>query len=71
MEKDKILNFQIKLTDVLITKKDIQIIDQRSVLDNISILDIIRNFVKGDKEKMKRNQLLRHYLKGLKTIYLE
>ena len=62
MEKDVTLDIQKKLADVLIIKRDIQITNQESDLDHFPILDlqkrlvkVLKNFVRRDKEKMKRN----------------
>lgn len=43
--KDVILNIQMKSTDVLITKKGIQITHWESVLGNLSILEPLMGFV--------------------------
>lgn len=59
----------MKLIDVLISKKDIQKIDQESDLIECFVLDLkkalvnVSNFVRRDKDKMERNQILGHYLK--------
>lgn len=49
MEKDIILDIQIKLADVLIIERDIQVANQKSNLDNFLILKTC--FVQRDKEK--------------------
>lgn len=59
----------MKLIDVLISKRDIQKIDQESDLVECFVLDFqkalvnVSNFVRRDKDKMERNQILGHYLK--------
>ena len=72
IEKEVALDIQKKLADVLIIKRDIQITNQESDLDNFPILDLqkrlvkaLKNLVRRDKQKMKRNKVLGHYLKGL------
>lgn len=64
-------------SDFLITKKDIQLVDKKGVLD-LSILDLQKGFVNvvcdflwRDKEKMTRNQMVGHYMKGLKIRIVE
>ena len=66
-------DIQKKPAEVLIIKRDIQITNQESDLDNFPILDLqkrlvkaLKNFVRREKGKMKRDQVLGHYLKGLK-----
>ena len=73
MEKDVTLDIQKKPADVLIIKRDLQTINQESDLDNFAILDLqkrlvkaLKNFVRRDKENIKRNKVQGHYLKGLK-----
>lgn len=44
VEKDGILDIQMKPGNDLITKKNIQIINQKSVLDNFSKLDLQKGF---------------------------
>lgn len=49
IEKDVILDIQIKLADVLIIERDIQVANQKSNLDNFLILETC--LVQRDKEK--------------------
>lgn len=63
---------QKQRADVSIIKRNLQILDQESDLNNFPILDLqkrhvkaLKNFVRKDK-KMKRNKVLGHCLKDLK-----
>lgn len=73
MEKDGTMDLQTKLYDVLIIKGDIQIINQKNDLESFFILDVqkryvklVKEFLREDRQKMIRNQLVGHYLKELK-----
>lgn len=64
----------MKLTGVLIIKRDTQIISQKNDLNSLLILDFQKRhvklgeeFLRGNKEKMIRNQYVGHYLKGLEV----
>lgn len=72
-ERDVSLNIQKKTAEVLIIKRDMQTINQETDLDNFSILYLqkklvhaLKNVTRRHNEEIKRNQVLWHYLKGLK-----
>lgn len=74
MEQDNTVDLKMKLVNVLIFKVDIQVLNQKSELDNIFLLDVQKKSVKGlkdflrrDKKMKKINQIIGHYLKGTKN----
>lgn len=64
----------MKPGDVLIIIRYIQITNQKDDLDILLVLDlhmrslkVLKSHLRRDKKEMKRNQVLGHYLKELKT----
>lgn len=77
LEKDAFLNIWKKLAEVLKINKEIKMMSQEIDLGNIFLLDLQKKLVKPwkksmwwDKEKLKRNQILKQDLIELKFVTL-
>lgn len=56
MKNNVTLDLQMKLADVLINKRDIEIINQKSDLDNFLILDLQKRCVEPMKVFLKKDK---------------
>lgn len=77
VEKDGVLDIQMKSVYILTLEKDIQVLNQKSNLGNLlnwtykRNLLVLKNFLRWGKGMIKRNQVQGPYFKVLKAKFVK